>query len=186
MTTCEQARAAVSRALDGEPDSLEALRHGLLCEGCAAWARQLHRLDDALHDELGALEEAPAGFADRLLAALPDESPEELAAAAAAPSGDTLGWLVSVAALVAAFEWGGAVGGVSGALDKALPLGEQLVAGLAALPATLADLATNLGPAPTWSAPAVDPTTLGLALAVAAALQFAAGRGLDRRESPSA
>jgi hypothetical protein len=183
---CEQARAAYSLALDGEPDSLEALRHGMLCEACSAWARELHRLDDALHDEIGGVEEAPMGFADRLMAALPEESPEQLAAAHTSASGDTLGWLVSVAALVAAFEWGGTVGGVAGVLERATPLGQQLVAWVATLPGAITGWAETLRPAGEWSAPSVEPTTLGLALVAAAVLQFAASRGLDRRETSGA
>lgn len=183
---CDGARAAYSRALDGEPDSLEALRHGMLCQDCSAWARRVHRLEDALHDELGAVEEAPAGFADRLMAALPEASPEELAAATAPPTGDTLGWLISVAALVAAFEWGGTVGGVSGVLEQARPWASELATWLAGLPVALAEWTEVVRPAGDWSAPSLDPVTLGLALVVAGALHFAASRGLHRRESSGA
>lgn len=183
---CETARGAYSLALDGEPDSLEALRHGMLCEHCSAWARELHRLDDTLHDELGGIEEAPAGFADRLMASLPEESPEELAAAVAPASGDTLGWLVSVAALVAAFEWGGSLGGVAGALERATPVAEHTATWLASLPGAVSSWAEALRPAGEWTALTVEPLTLGVALGVAAALQFAASRGLERRETSGA
>ena len=182
---CEQARAAYSAALDGEPDRLEALRHGMLCEDCSRWARALHRLDDTLHDELGGIEEAPAGFADRLMAALPEESPEQLAAREAPASGDTLGWLVSVAALVLAFEWGGTVGGVAGVVELARPWSSELVTWLADLPAGMAGWTEGLSAPAEWStASGFDPLTLGLALVAAAALQVAASRGLerDRRE----
>lgn len=168
---CAEARAALSGALDGDPESLVALRHGMLCQECAAFARALHHLDGELHDVLGEVEEAPAGFADRLMARLPDESPAVLHARERDGRGaEAAGWVVAVAALLGAADAGGLLGEGPRLVAWFEPLVREAWAALEAAGGTLDP----------WLAP--TPWAPWMVLALALVLHLAAGRGMAGRE----
>lgn len=175
---CDDVRMALSAALDGEPESLDALRHVKLCAACAAYARETAALDRDLHLAVGSPEPLPARFMERLMARIPEARP-----APAPPVGapDRVAGLAGLGLLAAGLIEGLGLAGVP--IPSPVALAGELATAAAGALGTWAELGSAALAALPASGPGPTPMVALAALAVAALLHGLAVRGLRPGEA---